>query len=97
MFAHHEVMLWVSLVMIGLCMPCATNLSTALIAAKFPRQNYIRAIAIVLPVQSVVRCCAFSILAFGLSGSAAIPELTSYWWALASSRWCCCGVPTSRQ
>lgn len=67
MFAHHEVMLWVSLVMIGLCMPGATNLSTALIAAKFPRQNYIRAIAIVLPVQSVVRCCAFSILAFGLS------------------------------
>ena len=67
MFAHHGPMLWLSLLMIGLCMPGATNLSTALIAAKFPRQHYIRAIAIVLPIQSVVRCCAFSILAFGLT------------------------------
>ncbi|WLI77195.1 MFS transporter [Kosakonia sp. H02] len=67
MFAHHTLMLWLSLVMIGLCMPGATNLSTALIAAKFPRQHYIRAIAIILPIQSVVRCCAFSILAFGLA------------------------------
>ncbi|SEL71791.1 Sugar phosphate permease [Kosakonia sacchari] len=67
MFAQQGFMLWLSLLMIGLCMPGATNLSTALIAAKFPRQHYIRAIAIVMPIQSVVRCCAFLILSFGLS------------------------------
>ncbi len=65
--AHQPVALWVSLLMIGLSLPGATNLSTALIATKFPRHLYVRAIGIVHPIQSVVRCFAFSILAFGLS------------------------------
>lgn len=65
--AHHPAVLWVSLLMIGLSLPGATNLSTALIATKFPRHLYVRAIGIVHPIQSVVRCFAFSILAFGLS------------------------------
>jgi MFS-type transporter involved in bile tolerance (Atg22 family) len=67
LFAHHTVMLWISLLMIGFSLPGATNLSTALIAAKFPRHLYVRAIGIVHPIQSVVRCFAFSILAFGLA------------------------------
>lgn len=65
--AHQPLALWVSLLMIGLSLPGATNLSTALIATKFPRHLYVRAIGIVHPIQSVVRCFAFSILAFGLS------------------------------
>ncbi|PWC20496.1 MFS transporter [Brenneria roseae subsp. roseae] len=67
LFAHHAVMLWISLLMIGFSLPGATNLSTALIATKFPRRLYVRAIGIVHPIQSVVRCFAFSILAFGLA------------------------------
>lgn len=67
MLAHGGVMLWTSLVMIGLAMPGATNLSTALIAAKFPRRIYVRAIGIIHPIQSVTRCLSFSILAFGLA------------------------------
>ncbi|GAA3905978.1 MFS transporter [Gibbsiella dentisursi] len=67
MLAHHAVALWISLVMIGLAMPGATNLSTALIAAKFPRRIYVRALGIIHPIQSVVRCSAFTLLAFGLT------------------------------
>ncbi|WP_315707830.1 MFS transporter [Brenneria uluponensis] len=67
LFAQHTAMLWVSLLMIGFSLPGATNLSTALIATKFPRRLYVRAIGIVHPIQSVVRCFAFSILAFGLA------------------------------
>jgi len=67
LFSHHVVMLWISMLMIGLSLPGATNLSTALIASKFPRRLYVRAIGIVHPIQSVVRCFAFSILAFGLA------------------------------
>lgn len=67
MFSHHSVTLWLSLFMIGFSLPGATNLSTALIATKFPRRIYVRAIGIIHPIQSVVRCFAFSILAFGLA------------------------------
>ncbi|ACS85178.1 MFS transporter [Musicola paradisiaca] len=67
LFAHQPLMLWLSLLMIGFSLPGATNLSTALIATKFPRRLYVRAIGIVHPIQSIVRCFAFSILAFGLA------------------------------
>ncbi|CAG9000041.1 MAG: hypothetical protein CENE_02030 [Candidatus Celerinatantimonas neptuna] len=67
LFSQWPVMLWISLLMIGFSLPGATNLSTALIATKFPRHFYIRAIGIIHPIQSIVRCFAFSILAFGLS------------------------------
>ena len=66
-FADNVVALVISMLMIGFSMPGATNLSTALIASKFPRQYYIRAIGIIHPIQSIIRCCAFSILAFGLA------------------------------
>ncbi len=67
LYATNEYLLWASLFMIGVSLPGATNLSTALVATKFPRKLYIRAIAIVHPIQSVIRCLAFSILAFGLA------------------------------
>jgi MFS family permease len=67
LYVDHVAMLWTSLLMIGISLPGATNLSTALIATKFPRRLYIRAIGIVHPIQSVVRCFSFSILAFGLA------------------------------
>lgn len=67
LFSHYTVTLWLSMLMIGLALPGATNYSTALIATKFPRQTYVRAIGIIHPLQSVVRCFAFSILAFGLA------------------------------
>ena len=67
MIAHDAITLWISLVMIGFSLPGATNLTTVLFASKFPRHLYVRAIGIIHPIQSVVRCCAFSILAFGLA------------------------------
>lgn len=67
LFSANVVALWASLLMIGFSLPGATNLSTAIIATKFPRRAYIRAIGIVHPIQSVVRCFAFSILALGLT------------------------------
>ncbi len=67
LFADNVYMLWISLLMIGFSLPGATNLSTALIATKFPRRLYIRAIGIVHPIQSIIRCFSFSILAFGLA------------------------------
>lgn len=65
--ADNPVLLWVSLLMIGFSLPGATNLSTAMIATKFPRKLYVRAIGIVHPIQSIVRCFSFSLLAFGLT------------------------------
>lgn len=62
-----STILLISMGMIGLALPGATNYSTAFIATKFPRQSYVRALGIIHPIQSIVRCCAFSILAFGLS------------------------------
>nr|WP_321238311.1 MFS transporter [uncultured Tolumonas sp.] len=66
-YSDNVAMLWTSLLMIGLSLPGATNLSTALIATKFPRRLYVRAIGIVHPIQSIFRCFSFSILAFGLA------------------------------
>ena len=62
-----STMLLVSMFMIGLALPGATNYSTAFVSSKYPRQAYVRAIGLVHPIQSVVRCCAFSVLAFGLA------------------------------
>lgn len=67
LFSSHALVLWASLLMIGFSLPGATNLSTAIIATKFPRHAYVRAIGIVHPIQSIVRCFAFSILALGIS------------------------------
>ncbi len=67
LYADNSTMLWISLFMIGFSLPGATNLSTALIATKFPRGLYMKAIGIVHPIQSVIRCFSFSILAFGLA------------------------------
>jgi MFS family permease len=66
-FQYNALTLWISLLMIGFSLAGATNLSTALIATKFPRRTYIRAIGIIAPIQSIVRCFAFSILAVGLT------------------------------
>lgn len=66
-YADNPVALWVSMLMIGFSLPGATNLSTALISTKFPRKHYVRAIGIVHPIQSIIRCFSFSILAFGLA------------------------------
>lgn len=66
-YADNVVAMWISMLMIGFSLPGATNYSTALIATKFPRKHYIRAIGIIHPIQSIIRCLSFSILAFGLS------------------------------
>lgn len=62
-----STLLFISMCMIGLALPGATNYSTAFVSTKFPRQTYIRALGIIHPIQSIIRCCAFSILAFGLT------------------------------
>lgn len=64
-FAWNPILLCISMLMIGLSMPGATNLSTQIVASKFPRRAYVRAIGIIHPVQSIVRCFSFSILAVG--------------------------------
>ncbi|MDU8923776.1 MFS transporter [Pasteurellaceae bacterium LIM206] len=62
-----STILLISMFMIGLALPGATNYSTAFVATKYPRHAYVKAIGLVHPIQSIVRCCAFSILAFGLA------------------------------
>ena len=66
-FVFNALTLWISLLMIGFSLAGVTNLSTALIATKFPSRVYARAIGVIAPIQSIVRCFAFSILAFGLT------------------------------
>nr|WP_319515080.1 MFS transporter [uncultured Cohaesibacter sp.] len=61
------VILWVSLLMIGLSLGGATNLTTSVVAGKFRRKAFAPAFGIVSPIQSIVRCFAFSILALGLT------------------------------
>nr|WP_320143610.1 MFS transporter [uncultured Cohaesibacter sp.] len=61
------VILWVSLLMIGLSLGGATNLTTSVVAGKFRRKAFAPAFGVVSPIQSIVRCFAFSILALGLN------------------------------
>lgn len=64
---HGSATLWLSLIMIGFSLGGVTNLSTAVVAEKFPRQAFVKAWGIIGPIQSIVRCSAFAILAFGLT------------------------------
>ena len=66
-FALNEVTLWISLLMIGEALGGATNLSMSIVAEKFPRQAFVKAWGVVQPIQSIIRSCAFAILAFGLT------------------------------
>lgn len=65
--AMNEVTLWISLLMIGEALGGATNLSMSIVAEKFPRQAFVKAWGVVQPIQSIIRSCAFAILAFGLT------------------------------
>lgn len=67
MFELNTITLWVSLVMIGFSFGGATNLTTSIVAEKFPRRSFIAAFGIIQPIQGVVRCCSFAVLAFGLT------------------------------
>lgn len=67
MFDLNPVTLWASLIMIGLSFGGATNLTTSIVAEKFPRGVFIRAFGVIQPIQGIVRCCSFAVLAFGLS------------------------------
>lgn len=66
-FELNTVTMWISLAMIGEALGGATNLSMSIVAEKFPRGSFVKAWGVVNPIQSVVRCCAFAILAFGLA------------------------------
>lgn len=66
-FELNPVTMWISLVMIGEALGGATNLSMSIVAEKFPRGAFVKAWGVVNPIQSIVRCCAFAILAFGLT------------------------------
>ncbi|ABD86212.1 MFS transporter [Rhodopseudomonas palustris] len=66
-FELNTVTMWISLVMIGEALGGATNLSMSIVAEKFPRGAFVKAWGVVNPIQSIVRCCAFAILAFGLT------------------------------
>ncbi|WP_316859310.1 MFS transporter [uncultured Cohaesibacter sp.] len=61
------ILLWVSLLLIGLSLGGATNLTTSIVAGKYRRKAFAPAFGIVSPIQSIVRCFSFSILAFGLN------------------------------
>lgn len=66
-FELNTVTMWISLAMIGEALGGATNLSMSIVAEKFPRGAFVKAWGVVNPIQSIVRCCAFAVLAFGLS------------------------------
>lgn len=66
-FALNPVTLWISLIMLGLSFGGATNLTTSIIADKFPRSTFIGAFAIIQPLQGIVRSTAYAILAFGIA------------------------------
>jgi sugar phosphate permease len=65
-FSFNPITLWISLIMLGFSFGGATNLSTSIVADKFPRSAFIGANAVVQPLQGIVRSLATSILAFGL-------------------------------
>ncbi|MEI2384836.1 MFS transporter [Breoghania sp. JC706] len=67
MFELSPVVLYLSLGMLGLSFGGASNLTTAIVAEKFPRAAFVRAFALIQPIQGILRCCSFAILAFGLT------------------------------
>lgn len=67
MFELNAVTMYLSLGMIGLSFGGATNLTTSIVAEKFPRGAFVTAFGVIQPMQGVIRCCAFAILAFGLT------------------------------
>ncbi|HXP98293.1 MAG TPA: MFS transporter [Telmatospirillum sp.] len=67
MFEFSPVTLWISLIMCGLSLGGATNLTTAIAVDKFPRGAFIKAFGIIAPIQAIIRCCAYAVLAFGLT------------------------------
>ncbi|PIP00335.1 MFS transporter [Pleomorphomonas carboxyditropha] len=67
MFEPKGAVLWASLLMIGFSLGGATNFATSIVASKFRREQFVKAFGVIHPIQSVVRCFSFSILAFGLN------------------------------
>lgn len=66
-FEPRGAVLWLSLLMIGFSLGGATNLTTSIVASKFRRDAFVKAFGVIHPIQSVVRCFSFSILALGLN------------------------------
>jgi MFS family permease len=67
-FSGKNIMfLWISLAMLGISLGGSSNYATAIVAEKFPRAFFIKAYGVIAPVQGILRCCAFSILGFGLA------------------------------
>lgn len=66
-FMCNPLTLWAFLFMMGFSLAGCTNLTTSLVATKFHRGAFIMAWGVIQPIQSVLRCCAFAILAFGLA------------------------------
>jgi MFS family permease len=58
--------LWLSLLMIGFGLSGITNYSVSAVGDRFPGAQFVSAWSVVNPIQSVLRCCAFAILAFGI-------------------------------
>ncbi|MGE4528091.1 MAG: nitrate/nitrite transporter [Rhodospirillaceae bacterium] len=67
LFDLNPVILWLSVFMIGFGIGGTGNLATSIVATKFGRGAFVRAWGVINPIQSIVRCCAFAILAFGLT------------------------------
>lgn len=62
----NSVTLWLSLLMIGFGLSGITNYSVLAVGDRFPGTQFVSAWSVVNPIQSVFRCCAFAILAFGI-------------------------------
>ena len=62
-----QVCLYISLVMIGCAIGGTTNLSASLVGTIFGRFDFAKAFTVVNPIMSVVRVCAFSVLALALN------------------------------
>jgi len=63
----HSILLWPSLFMIGFGLSGATNLSMTIVSERFPGPQFVAAWAVINPIQSILRCCAFGIIALGLT------------------------------
>ena len=56
-----------SIFMIGFGIGGIGNLASSIVATKFGRYDFVKAWGVIFPIMSIVRCCAYAVLGFGLA------------------------------
>lgn len=67
LFELNQVTLWIFLLMVGFSLGGATNLTTSIVATKFPRELFVKAFGLIHPLQGIIRSLSFSVVALGLA------------------------------